>query len=231
MAKEKPKKDMAWESSVSEYLSAHPDFFERHPMLLDQMTIPHAGRGQAISLIERQVDRMRRQNEDLRQELHELVSNARENDMLATRLHELMLALSAAQDLDQAVDTLRALLQERFALDGVYVRLGMAGLPKTRPEYTDRSDPLLKDLLALVTKRPYCGAPDKLWGQKLFGAKAEALKSVAVASLVPRESAGVIVLASHEPDHFVAGMATDYLQRLGEMMGVQVMRLSKVHAS
>ena len=50
------------EQAVVDYLTAHPDFFTRHPQLLRDLSLPHDS-GNAVSLIERQVELLRKQAE------------------------------------------------------------------------------------------------------------------------------------------------------------------------
>lgn len=43
------------ETKVVEHLLSDPDFFLRHPDLLEQLTLPHPVNGKVISLLEYQV--------------------------------------------------------------------------------------------------------------------------------------------------------------------------------
>ena len=43
------------ESEISDYLTAHPDFFERHLGLLGNLRLPHRTGSAAVSLVEKQV--------------------------------------------------------------------------------------------------------------------------------------------------------------------------------
>ena len=38
------------ESAISDYLKSHPDFFERHPLILLGLKLPHRTGGSAVSL-------------------------------------------------------------------------------------------------------------------------------------------------------------------------------------
>ena len=51
------------ERGVADYLLAHNDFFERHGDLLTKLKLRHSA-GDAVSLIERQVELLRNQNFD-----------------------------------------------------------------------------------------------------------------------------------------------------------------------
>ncbi len=53
--------EQALERRIAAYLGKHPDFFERHLDVLEQLRIPHPCRP-AVSLLERQLARLREQN-------------------------------------------------------------------------------------------------------------------------------------------------------------------------
>ena len=76
------------EQAVHNFLAAHPDFFERHSTLLSSLNLPHASGG-AVSLVERQVSVLRQKELKLKRQLKELIAVARENDVLAAKIHEL----------------------------------------------------------------------------------------------------------------------------------------------
>ena len=50
------------EGVIADYLKSHPDFFERHPLILLSLKLPHRTGGSAISLVERQVSMLRQRN-------------------------------------------------------------------------------------------------------------------------------------------------------------------------
>ncbi len=81
---------------VANFLSTHPDFFINQDELLVQLRIPHAS-GQATSLIERQLAVYRERNVRLRQQLSDLLENARRNDELFHQSRRLVMALIEAQ--------------------------------------------------------------------------------------------------------------------------------------
>ena len=63
------------EQTVRNYLEAHPDFFERNSTLLDSLELPHASGG-AVSLVERQVSRLRQKELRMQRQLKELIEGA-----------------------------------------------------------------------------------------------------------------------------------------------------------
>ena len=84
--------DEVLEQEIAEYLATQPDFFLRHPELLEALQIPHET-GTAVSLIEHQVKALQKQSAQYRTQLAELIEVARENERLNQRLHQLTLNL------------------------------------------------------------------------------------------------------------------------------------------
>ena len=77
---------------VSNYLRENPDFLEENPDVLQTLIINHQS-GAAVSLIERQVEQLRANNEELNNRLNGLIQVAAENEKLISRLHRLTLEL------------------------------------------------------------------------------------------------------------------------------------------
>ena len=67
------------EDTVVDHLRAHPDFFERHPRLIEGLNLPHGAGGDTVSLVERQVSVLRQKNRELEDRLRQLVDVARSN--------------------------------------------------------------------------------------------------------------------------------------------------------
>ena len=80
------------QTEIIDYLRADPNFFQRHPELLAELNLPHQS-GPATSLVERQVALLRERNIDMRRRMHELVTTAKENDVLFSKIRSLTLAL------------------------------------------------------------------------------------------------------------------------------------------
>ena len=120
--------ELSWEEAVSRYLEDHPDYFLRYPEILSRLLLEHETGGKAISLIERQVQVLREQSQTLQRQMRELVSNARENDILSGRLHRFATAMIGCTSLDDVLDTTYDLLRQEFKLDAVVILLQALGL-------------------------------------------------------------------------------------------------------
>lgn len=220
--------ELSWEEAVSRYLEDHPDYFERRPQLLTRLTLNHETGGRAVSLIERQVQVLREQDEATQRQLRELVTIARENDVLGQRLHRFALTLIEAPGRDEALEAAVELLRTEFHLEAVTVRLATeAPLTGTRAEYVAADDPRLGALSHQFSAgKPICGGKfDDSLSAFLFGEGHREIRSSALIPLGERPARGVLALGSHDPHRFHTGMGTVYLTRLGELLISALVRL------
>lgn len=222
-------KDQSWDEAVGRYLEQTPDYFLRHPELLAALALPHPEAGRAVSLVERQVRVLRDRNEQSSQQLHELITFARDNDQLGERIQRFALAIIDSDSLDEVLDTAQDMLRQEFSLDGVAVRL--TGNPRpdnSRQEFVKSNDATLDRLLTSLGSRngqPLCGAMNESDTLKdLFGKAAAGVNSTAIIGLTRHALRGVLVLASSDPQRFRPDMGTVYLVRLGELLMAGVAR-------
>jgi uncharacterized protein YigA (DUF484 family) len=209
------------EKDVEQYLQQHPDFFEGNPALLTELSIPH-NTGAAVSLVERQVQVLRKQNKKLSRQLEELVKIARENDKLGKQVFHLTLALMSAKDLGRVFALLYESLRRDFNVDTVALRL--LASPKQR-EYNERIEFAGTDQLQrlfgkyLKEGRPVCGRVKGEQKDFLFGDDAERVKSLVLLPLSAGASFGLLAIGSEDESRFQAGMGTLYLNQMSAIIG------------
>jgi len=213
------------EDTVVEYLREHPDFFERHTGLLTELRVPHQA-GEAVSLIERQVAALREQNQQLERRLMDLVSMARDNEALSSRLHRLALGLLEAQGLDDVLACTRDLLRDEFPATEVVVRLlGMgpaaAGLSEAHAMDEEVGERIFPRLFR--SGRPLCGTLEREQMDYLFGERE--IRSAVAVPLSDGRKLGALALGSGDRNRFHQGMGTLFLENLGEL----VARAVKTH--
>ncbi len=216
------------EGEVAGYLASHPDLLQRYPEVLGQLELYHDC-GDAASLIERQVHVLRKENAGLRQRLDDMVRVARQNEGTAERLHELTLELFAAEDLQAAVEALRAGLREGFQADAVGLLLiapgeGAAGDPI--PELIRADDPELARFRPILERgRPSCGPPTDAQRRSIFADPEDRVASAALVPMVDERRVGLLGIGSHDPERYHAGQGTVFLRRLGATAGRVLDRL------
>src|SRR5262245_59858361 len=102
------------ETGVADFLTQHPDFFERHPNVLARLKLPHGRGAAAVSLVERQVTVLREKNTTLEQRLHDLIEVGLSNDVLAQTIHSLACRLIKAKTPAAVIDALEISLRVDF---------------------------------------------------------------------------------------------------------------------
>jgi uncharacterized protein YigA (DUF484 family) len=212
--------ELSWEEAVARYLEDHPDYFLRYPETLSRLLLSHETGGKAVSLIERQVQVLREQNQALQRQLRELVNNARENDVLSGRLHRYATAMIGCSSLDDVLDTTYDLLRQEFKLDAVVILLQGRPTQGGRAELVPEDDKRLNTLFQQFSSgKPICGGKfeDSLMSY-LFSGRASEIKSSALIPLGEKNPRGVLGLGTQDPYRFHPGMGTVYLTRLGEML-------------
>jgi uncharacterized protein YigA (DUF484 family) len=216
------------EDSVADYLKSHPDFFERHPLLLLSLKLPHRTGGAAISLVERQVSVLRQRNSQLERQLKDLVAVARENDTLVEKIHQLSLKLMRAASLPARLEQLETSLREDFAAErAVLVLFPAAPAAAVREGFVKRlalEDADVRPFAAFVrAAKPRCG-PLRDRQKHIFESDADIVSSAAFVPLGSDGSLGFMVIGSRDPDHFHPGKRMDFLARLGELLAVALSR-------
>ncbi len=221
LTNEEQDKELSWEEAVSRYLEDNPDYFLRHPESLAKLTLAHDVDGHAVSLIERQVQVLREQNLTLQRQLRELVSVARENDVLGSRLHRFALAMIESRSMDEVFDSAYELLRQEFKLDSVTILLkGDRDTAGGRREFVNGRDKKLDSVLKQFSgSKPICGGKyNESLMRYLFGEQAAEIRSSALIPLGLKTPEGVLCLGSRDPHRFHPGMGTVYLTKFGEML-------------
>lgn len=206
---------------VAEYLRSQPEFFIDNPELLAELRLNHPS-GKAVSLIERQVQVLREQNEDLKNRLMELVDVARDNDRVNQRMHSLMMGLLGAGTLIELLDRLEDHLRNEFRADAVSIHLATVSDTLQRETITRKLllNDAEKQLFAkpLTEHTPLCGRLTKDQLEFLFGEQAVAIESSAVIPIGEQTPLGMLAIGSREVNRFHCNMGTLFLKHLGELL-------------
>jgi uncharacterized protein len=210
---------------ISEFLKLNPDFFQGHPELLADMTVPNPYSGQAISLGERQVLALREKSRGLEMKMREFIQFAEENDAIGDKLHKLALGLMRAKSLDAVFESLYLNLSDSFSVPHARLRIwsdqGLS-LSREQPEFAATSP----DIRVLMTSlsQPQCGsdAPEEVRGW--FDAAGPHQKSFALSPLREDNLNGLLVLSSEDAKRFYPEMGTLYLSWLAALTGAAISR-------
>ncbi len=215
-------RDTEFEKQIARYLRDHPDFFETHQDVLAGMVLQHDS-GNAVSLIERQVQILREQKEELRHRLQELVNTAQQNEELNNNINTLILELLDAASLAEVLAVIESRIRDDFEVDAIVVKLLASGneVLKEQPALTAWQQPALAIGEKVMTARqPVCGAFSSEQMQALFD-DAE-IRSASVIPLASDRTSkncyGIIAIGSYDPQRFRADMGTLFLTLLGQVL-------------
>ena len=217
---------------VARYLRTHSDFFMRHSELIETLAIPHET-GEAVSLVERQVEMLRSKNKELERKLHQLITVAKDNERVNRRLHTLALGIVSIKGLKDTLAGLQELLHADFPGTKVSIRL-FEVIPDTdvhNCESIERSmlkSKLIQDLfssrrrgVAFLTKRQI-ESVFKIEKNK------KPIRSAAAVALKKKEHLGVLFLGSTDANRFQSGMGTLFLGNLGEIISAKLQQFTTV---
>ena len=214
------------EADIAEFLIQAPDFFERHVELLAavQLTSPHGGR--AVSLQERQAEMLREKIKVLEQRLMEMMRHGNENMLIADKLlrwaRQLFLVARPADLPAVLVGALRA----QFDVPQAALKLWDVAEPYANEAFAQGASDDVKSL-ANSLGTPYCGVNAGFdavqWLDDPQAAASLVLLPLRATAEAP--AFGLLVLASPDSARYQAGMATDFLERIGEQASAALSRV------
>ena len=215
------------EATIVEYLTANPDFFERHESLLLELRLPHVNGG-SVSLLERQLAALRKESASYQQKLEELVEVGHRNDLLIERLHQMTLALIDAADLDEVLNVLEDQLHAEFKADCVELRLFTpAELEDASARQPSEQEAISHFQAFFQENKPLCGCLTKELHHFLFGAEAEEIHSTVLIPIKNESIAGMLAIGSSDEERFQGDMSTEFLSRLGEVVSQRLEMVSE----
>ena len=219
------------DKEVEEFLRANPDFFENHTQLLMDLKIPHPNTGSAVSLIEHQVELLRKQNTKIQKQLDELVQIARDNDRLSKNMHQLSLSLMGVKNLTEVLTLLYNNLRTDFSADTVCIRF--LAQPKSAKLSSNKE---FSADIGVMTKhfgrqlkegKAICGRAKTEQKKILFEEQGSKVKSLAFIPLKFTGSVGFLAIGSFDEKRFHSGMGTLFLNQLGQIISKTTDRFIK----
>ncbi|WP_144392616.1 DUF484 family protein [Pleionea sediminis] len=205
------------EKQVFDYLIEHPDFLEKNPSLLSQLSISHQVDG-GVSLVERQVKVLREKNRELQGKLIEMLNAAQKNENLLKKSIRLILCLIDCQSLEQLANTLHDIIPREFDLDAVSISLFGHWTRASNVRVYQKSDRLLESLgCNFPDNEPICGRMDSKIRDSLFSTHAIKSGSVAILPLGKNGQLGVLALLSRDQSRFSPDMGDLFLQLISSI--------------
>jgi uncharacterized protein YigA (DUF484 family) len=223
------------ESVAVRFLSEAPDFFDRHPDILAKLTVTHPESGDAVSLIERQVDVLRNRVAELETKFQQMVATARVNEDLQERMHALMVALAEVSINAANSDAAMARIQQEVkkAFDIEYVTLKSVTANNANGEKESDGDgaevqsaPVGYAQAKARLAQGRCLCDDKLPQDILdyfFGDDAKNVGSCALLPLARGDQTfAIVAIGAEDRERFSPDWGTLYLDRLAAMLSVVV---------
>jgi len=216
---------LATDLQLISLLRENPDILNRHPELLPALEVAHQSGG-AVSLIERQVEVLRKQGQQQEDRLRELMDVARDNERLAQTCHRLAVDLLATHDVDDVISLVLDTFKTELSADFAVVKLFSEDadlIEQSAGLFVDaNSDTLNAFKTMLQHKNTVCGKSTEEQKSYLLHDKAEKIKSVAIIPLVAGANLGLIGLGADNAQRFNSNMGTDFLSQVGELISASL---------
>ena len=219
--KENHTSERSTENLVADYLKNNLDFFVKNSAILAELKIPHE-HGGAISLVEKQLNVLREQNQETNKKIHELIEIATQNEELARRMHQLALTLIDADDPKDIFSTMYDNLKKNFHADRVIVRLfaNPAFIDSFPTDEFVGKESIEESLFKrIIEKRePLSGKMKHQQQVFLFGDDGDDIASSVMIPLHGVGWGGILAIGSFDAERFQPGMGIELLANLGEIL-------------
>ncbi len=214
---------------IAEYLQDHLDFFEQHPELVRELRLPTKS-GDAISLVEFQLRRLRDHIRQLEKENDHMIETARINSVLFEKTRSLVLSLLDARDLADLAIVLDEKLANGFDIPVVRLLLSdqfniVDGLSLIQPVKAESLEEGGKLAQTVSDKAPSIGRLTRARRSALFGKDADTIASSATLALIRGHTYGLLALGHPDPAHFQSNQDTLFLDHIGEALALILPRL------
>ncbi len=214
---------------VSAWLTLNPGFFDSRETLLETLTLSHAQPG-ASSLIEKQVQVLRKRNKILENKLYELVDIAKDNEKLSQQMHNMGMVLINADGINDIIASARNELDHAFNPDVISINVFVRSADDKAPYFVNPREVSQLFAGAFRTKRCLCGNLHKAQMRYLFGADENLVKSAVFIPLYEHHPLGYISLGSNDSKRFTTSMGTHFLDNLGEMISCAIHKTQEKQA-
>jgi uncharacterized protein YigA (DUF484 family) len=210
--------DTSYASHVAEYLLTHPDFFNKHASLLENIEIPHSHKG-SVSLVELQSEQLRTKVRLLNYKLNQLISIARQNEQIYRVYADLNLRILGCESIDELKFVLEEVMQERLHLEAVVLKpfVGAHAFPEIqRHLFIEKRFKRDKFFFGRLSEHE----------KKLLFPEQQA-NSVALLLLGELGELGMLAISSKDPSHFHPDMDTLLITQLQQFLSILLPKLMK----
>lgn len=204
--------------TVSDFLKENPTYLYDRPEILENLYLPHST-GSAISLVERQVGRLRERNEELRTRFETLCAQATENQQLLEKTQALILAILDANTLDEVVTVIYDALNREFSVE--FCSLTLLGNEKkigpSQARYASQAA-AKREIPSILASKVLCGVIRDREVGFLFGDEAKAIGSVAAVVIQRKRPLAVLAVGNRDDTFYTSDTGTLFLSYLGAVL-------------
>ncbi|RUO63768.1 DUF484 family protein [Pseudidiomarina insulisalsae] len=227
-AKKQAQTTVVDDTLIAAYLDENPDFFERHPQLLQRLTVRHQTKG-AVSLVERQQQMLRQRVQQLEEEITELMVTARRNEELFRYFSELYVKLLQSESLSDVMESLQETFSTQLQMPALSMKFFDSPL-ELEEQFTFAAD-THKQLLSkrFQDETIYLGRLTANEQKLLF--PDETIASVVLLLLGEKGELGMLAIGNHDAGHFEPAMDTLFVKQLQVLLSQVLPPLLHHHAS
>ena len=221
------------EEQVSRYLQHNLEFFLNHDELLSKIRLPHES-GKAISLVEKQINLLREQESEAKNELKDLLENARNNDAIFNTTRTLILSLLNSETVEEIRNSVQEQLINLKNVDACEIiffdHLNMDTPITIRTE----EQKILKEKFsdAFRLEKTYCGQLKDEQILYLFPLLETEINSTALCPVRRKgEIFALLALGNKTTNHFNVHLDTLFLDFICQTLGIIISRTLMVSNS
>ena len=224
--------DKISEKQVEAYLKEHPDFLTQHESLLDVLTPPMRWSGdKVVDLQSYMLDKLRDEQDDLKDAANLLINTTRENMLIQTRTHAGVIAMLEANTIENLIHVISMDMPMLLDVDAVSLCFETGG------EDFGELDNTGVRWFAPNTVKKVLGSDNEFAkllehtsdDGSVFGEAAGIVRSAALARIGPQNKlpSGLLALGSRTKGSFHGGQGTDLLMFLARVLEHCLLNLIK----
>lgn len=221
---ESAQKNQTSDAQVAAYLRDNTDFFDRNSQLLEELSVSRPS-GDAVSLVERQLEQLRNRNAEMHKRLSALIETAKENDRLLTHTQNLILRQLEATNLDELIQITCDTLVNEFETDVAQITLYQP-LQAVSAQNVSLAE-AEKALGGLAQgDKAICGNMRPEEFAFLFSQHDMTLKSAAICPLRYGQSYGVLAIGARDAERYHSSVDTLFLAYVGDLTSRLIARFT-----
>ena len=202
------------------FLSQNTDFFVRHPEQLEALQVSNRN-GKVASLVNHQVNVLKERNNQLKNKLSQLISNAAENEKIMSQVFQLTLQLCQISHVANVTKHFAQFVKQSFDSDMFKIVLpAYENLESSASVMcvSDETEFLSVFKEFMTNNTPVCGRLKKEKLVYIFGNKADKIGSSVILPIGKSAEKGLLVFASFDESRFNPEMSTDLLSKLTHIL-------------